>query len=68
MFGSVVLVFVGIYGPYVSDFLQFARLSLIDWVSVLGAALVFLAAFEILKLLKRVKRGRRRAAAAAVGA
>ncbi len=51
--GSVVLIFVGVYGPGISDFLRFARLSLVDWLHVLGAAGVFLAAFEILKFWKR---------------
>jgi Ca2+-transporting ATPase len=66
--GSVVLVFVGVYGPFVSDFLQFARLSLVDWGYVLGAALVFLAAFEAIKLGKRLSRGRRGTAAGAARA
>jgi len=51
--GSAVLIFVGVYGPGISDFLRFARLSLVDWLHVLGAAWVFLAAFEILKFWKR---------------
>ncbi len=56
--GSIALIFLGIYGPGVSDFLQFARLSLADWLHVLGAAGVFLAAFEILKLGKRIAAAR----------
>lgn len=49
---SIALVFFGIYGPVVSDFLAFASLSIIDWLYVLGAAGVFLFFFEMLKLFK----------------
>ncbi len=66
--GSVVLIFVGVYGPGISDFLRFARLSLTDWLHVLGAAGVFLAAFEILKFGKRLAARRGAAADTAVGA
>jgi Ca2+-transporting ATPase len=53
---SIVLVFVGVYGPYVSDFLYFANLRLQDWLYVLGAAAAYLCAFEMLKLVKRLRR------------
>ncbi|KPK61970.1 MAG: HAD family hydrolase [Planctomycetes bacterium SM23_32] len=57
---SIGMVFVGVYGPYVSRFLAFAGPSLTDWLYVWGAALVFLGAWEVLKLLKRTRRARRR--------
>ena len=46
----------GIYGPYIHDFLSFARLSPVDWTYAAGAGLAFLAAFEILKIANRFRR------------
>jgi Ca2+-transporting ATPase len=59
--GSIAVTGIAIYGPYISDFLRFARLSVVDWLYVIGAAAVFLAAFEIMKVFKRISaaRGRR---------
>lgn len=57
--GSIALTGVAIFGPYISDFLRFARLSLIDVLYVLGAAGVFLCAFELLKVYKRFRRSER---------
>ncbi|MBN1165216.1 MAG: cation-translocating P-type ATPase [Candidatus Krumholzibacteriota bacterium] len=34
--GSVVLMLIAIHGPYISDFLRFARLSIIDWLSLVS--------------------------------
>jgi len=51
--GSIVLVFLGVYGPTIHEFLAFASISILDWVYVLGAAAVYLGAFEFIKLLKR---------------
>ena len=53
--GSVILICIAIYGPYISDFLRFARPSAVDWLYVLGAAVVYLFAFEIMKLFKRLR-------------
>ncbi|MBN2543408.1 HAD-IC family P-type ATPase [bacterium] len=53
--GSIVMVCIGIYGPYISDFLHFKGLRLMDWIFVLGAAIVFLGVFEIMKAIKRIK-------------
>ncbi len=53
--GSAVLILIGIYGPYISDFLRFARLSMVDWAHVLSAAGVYLGVFEIMKIFKRRK-------------
>jgi Ca2+-transporting ATPase len=52
---SMGLVFIGVYGPLISDFLSFASLSLTDWLYVLGAMCVFLTVFEMMKLFKRRK-------------
>jgi Ca2+-transporting ATPase len=51
--GSIVLVFLGVYGPAIHEFLAFASISLVDWIYVLGAAVVYLGVFELIKLLKR---------------
>ncbi len=52
---SIALTSVAVYGPFVSDWLAFARLSAVDWVYVLGGAGAYLMAFEFLKLAKRVR-------------
>jgi len=52
---SMGLVFLGVYGPLISEFLSFASLKLIDWLYVLGAMGVFLTVFEVMKLFKRRK-------------
>lgn len=53
---SIGLVFVGVYGPYVSDFLSFAGPGPVDWLYVLAAAGVYLGIFETIKLWKRRRR------------
>ncbi len=53
---SIGLVFLGVYGPFISDFLEFANIGLMGWAQVLGAMAVFLAVFEIIKLVKRTFR------------
>jgi len=50
---SIVLVFIGVYGPVISDFLSFGSIGVIDWLYVLLSAGIFLSAFEVLKFLKR---------------
>ena len=55
--GSIGLLFAGIYAPYISDFLQFEGLRPVDWLFVLAAAGIYLLAFEITKLLKRLRSG-----------
>lgn len=52
---SMGLIFLGVYGPLISEFLYFASLKVIDWFYVLGATGVFLAVFEIMKFFKRFK-------------
>ncbi len=51
--GSICLVFLGVYGPTIHEFLAFASISILDWVYVLGAAAAYLLVFEFMKLLKR---------------
>ncbi|MEA3408912.1 MAG: cation-transporting P-type ATPase [Candidatus Eisenbacteria bacterium] len=55
---SITLTSIAVYGPFISEWLAFARLSAIDWVYVLGGAGVYLAAFEIMKLAKRMRAAR----------
>lgn len=52
---SIGLILLAIYVPFLSRFLYFAGPRLIDWVCVLGAAAVFLGAFEILKAGRRIR-------------
>ena len=53
IFVSIALMLLGIYAPYLSDFLEFAGVGLTDWLFVWGAAAVFLAAWEGLKFVRR---------------
>ncbi len=55
---SIGMVFLGVYGPYISDFLSFAGPRAHDWAYVLGAAAVYLGTFEAMKAVKRARRGR----------
>jgi len=55
---SIVMTSVAVYGPFVSDWLAFARLSSTDWVYVLGSAAVYLVVFEFIKLGKRMRGSR----------
>ena len=52
---SIGLVALVIYGPYISNFLAFAPITLTDWVFIIGSAVVYLVIFEGLKLFKRIK-------------
>jgi Ca2+-transporting ATPase len=52
---SIGLVALIIYGPYISHFLAFSPIGLIDWVYIIGSAVVYLVIFEGLKLFKRIK-------------
>ncbi len=56
IFGSVGLMLAAIYIPAVRLFLQFAPPSPLDWLYVLGAGLMYLGCFEVLKLVKRIKK------------
>ena len=53
--GSIALILAAIYIPVVRDFLRFAPPAPADWLWVIGAALVYLAAFEAMKLFKRMR-------------
>jgi len=53
--GSILLVLLVVHTPGLRDFLRFAPLSWIDWLYVLGAAALYLIAFELLKIIKRIR-------------
>lgn len=53
---SAALVVTVTHVPYVRDFLHFAPPSPADWLYVLGAAGVYLLAFEVFKGLKRMRK------------
>lgn len=55
--GSIILTLIGVYAPVVSDFLQFTGIQVTDWLYVFAAAGVFLFTWEILKVIRRAKRG-----------
>jgi Ca2+-transporting ATPase len=55
---SIGMTSIAVYGPFISEWLAFARLSVVDWAYVLGGSAVYLIAFELMKLGKRMK-GRR---------
>ena len=52
---SIGIVLLVIYGSYISDFLAFGSITIIDWLFVLGAAVIYLGVFELLKFLIRRK-------------
>ncbi len=52
---SIGLILVVVYTPVVRDFLRFAPVSPVDWMYVLGAATVYLLAFETMKFFKRIR-------------
>jgi len=54
--GSILLMLVSIYLPIVRRFLQFDPPGIVDWVYVIGAGLVYLACYEIMKMFKRLRR------------
>jgi len=53
---SIGLVFLVVYGPYINSSIGFAPLTIIDWLYVLFSVGIFLIAFEVLKIFKRVRR------------
>jgi len=52
---SIAMTSIAVYGPFINEWLAFARLSVVDWVYVLGSAAIYLAVFEFVKLSKRIK-------------
>jgi Ca2+-transporting ATPase len=52
---SVALTSIAVYGPFVSEWLAFARLSAVDWLYVLAGSGIYLVTFELLKLWKRAR-------------
>jgi Ca2+-transporting ATPase len=54
IFGSIVLILIAVYLPWVNGFLRFHPPSAADWGYVLAASGVYLVVFEILKIFKRL--------------
>ena len=52
---SIGLVLMAIYSPFISDFLVFSGLKIVDWAFVGLACLIFLIVFEILKIIRKQK-------------
>ena len=57
IFGSIALMLLGAYAPYINSFLEFASIGAVDWLFVLGSAGIFLGAWEGLKFFRRRRRG-----------
>jgi Ca2+-transporting ATPase len=55
---SIGLILVVVYTPVVRDFLRFAPVTTVDWLYVLGAAGIYLLAFEAMKFFKGVGRSK----------
>lgn len=53
---SIALILIVVYSPIIRDFLQFGPLMLSDWIFVLGGAALYLFTFEVMKLIKRMRR------------
>lgn len=53
--GSIGLVLTAVYVPFVSGFLYFSGPGILDWIFVLGAALIFLGVFELIKSRRRIR-------------
>ena len=53
--GSIGLVLTAVYVPFVSGFLYFSGPGILDWIFILGAALIFLGVFELMKSRRRIK-------------
>ncbi len=53
---SIGLVMLVIYGPYIRNFLSFSPIGIVDWLFVIGSAVVYLAIFEMLKFFKRARK------------
>jgi len=51
--GSIIIVIIAIYGPFISDFFLFNSLKVTDWLFVISAAIIYLFAFEILKITRK---------------
>ncbi|MBN2608988.1 MAG: cation-transporting P-type ATPase [Candidatus Fermentibacteraceae bacterium] len=50
---SIAMIITAVYVPFISKFLYFSGPDPVDWLFVLGSALVYLAAFEVMKMFKR---------------
>ncbi|MCK4351260.1 MAG: cation-transporting P-type ATPase, partial [Candidatus Krumholzibacteria bacterium] len=56
--GSIFLMLIVIYTPFLRNFLQFDPPALIDWLYVIGSGAAFLVIFEIMKVFKRLRRNK----------
>jgi Ca2+-transporting ATPase len=54
---SISFILTAVYVPFVSRFLYFSGPGIIDWLFVLGAALLFLGVFELMKFRRRIQGG-----------
>lgn len=54
--GSIGLIMIAVYTPFIRGFLYFEGPRLSDWFYVLGASAVFLGVFEFMKGVKRYRR------------
>jgi Ca2+-transporting ATPase len=54
--GSIILMLIVIYTPFLRNFLQFDPPSLVDWIYVIGSGIAYLVIFEIMKIFKRLRR------------
>ncbi|MFO7814819.1 MAG: cation-transporting P-type ATPase [Halanaerobiales bacterium] len=52
---SVLMITIAVYTPFINQYLGFAGITLIDWCYIIGAAMIFLGAHELLKVHKRNK-------------
>jgi Ca2+-transporting ATPase len=53
---SLVFTMTAIYVPFINGFLKFTPLTVNDWASVLVAAIIFLLAYEVIKIFRRSRR------------
>lgn len=54
--GSILLMLIVIYTPFLRNFLQFDPPALVDWLYVIGSGAAYLVIFEIMKVFKRLRR------------
>lgn len=57
---SIAMILTAVYVPFIGRFVYFSGPRPLDWLFVIGAALIYLAVFELMKFVKRSRRGRAR--------
>lgn len=50
---SILMIITAIYTPFINQYLGFAAITLLDWIYVIAATVIFLSAHELLKFYKR---------------